>query len=247
MALLQDKVIIVAGGSGLIGRAIVEHAKKEGATVINADIAAKSDIAAGEWQFDITSEESVTALKDAVVKHCGRIDGFVTCVFPHTQDHRLPFEDMPAETWRKNVDLHLNGYALCAKVILGQMRKQQAGSFVNIGSIYGVVAPDYALYEGIENLANPAVYGAVKGGIIQMTRHLASFYGAFNVRVNTVSPGGIFDSHDKTFVERYAKKVMLKRMGTPDDIAGPVAFLLSDSAQYVTGHNLMADGGFVSM
>lgn len=247
MSLLQDKIIIIAGGSGLIGRAIVDHARKEGATVINADIAAQNNLEHGEYQFDIASEDSVNKLSDAVVKQYGRIDGFVTCVYPHTADHRLPFEEMPADTWKKNVDLHLNGFALCAKIILRQMRKQKSGSFVNIGSIYGVVGPDYSIYEGNEGLASPVVYGAIKGGIIQMTRHLASFYGGHGVRVNTVSPGGIFDSHDKAFVERYQRKTMLKRMGVPKDIAGPVAFLLSDDAAYITGHNLMVDGGFVAM
>ena len=112
---------------------------------------------------------------------------------------------------------------------------------------YGVVGPDYSMYEGQEHLMNPPVYGAIKGGIIQMTRHLASLYGRKGIRVNTVSPGGIFDSHEPQFIERYNKKTMLGRMGKPEDIAGPIAFLLSDAASYITGHNLMVDGGFVSM
>lgn len=245
---LKNKVIIVAGGSGLIGKAIVAEAKKLGATVINADITCQSDLDHGEYQFDIGDEVSIVALRDAVVKKHGRIDGWVNTAFPRTDDHRVPFEQMPAETWRKNVDLHLSGYTFCSRAALVQMGKQGSGSLINIGSIYGMVGPDYNMYkDGMEHLMNPPLYGAIKGGIIQLTRHLASLYGPKGVRVNTVSPGGIYDSHDKQFVERYKVKTMLGRMGKPEDIAGPVAFLLSDSAQYITGHNLMVDGGFVSM
>lgn len=244
---LQDKVIVVAGGSGLIGRAIVNETRRLGGTVVNADLTAKRDLKHGEYPFDIGDETSILALRDAVVAEHGRIDGWVNCVYPHTSDHRAPFPEMSAAAWRQNVDLHLNGFAFCARAALEQMKAQRSGSLVNIGSIYGVVGPDYALYDGLEHLTNPVVYGAIKGGIIQMTRHLASLYGSSGVRVNAVSPGGIFNEHDKVFVERYSAKTMLRRMGNPEDIAGPVAFLLSDAARYVTGHNLMVDGGFTAL
>lgn len=244
---LQEKIIVVTGGSGLLGKAIVAEITKRGGIAVNADIAVKKDLSKGEYAFDIADETSILELRDAVVKHHGRIDGWVNTVYPRTKDYRTSFEEMPADSWRENVDLHLNGFAFCNRAALTQMKKQQSGSVVNIVSIYGVVAPDYAIYEGLEGMSNPVVYGAIKGGILQLSKYLASLYGPDGVRVNSLSPGGIFDNQNPVFVERYNAKTMLKRMGTPQDVAEPVTFLLSDSARYITGHNLMVDGGFVSM
>jgi NAD(P)-dependent dehydrogenase (short-subunit alcohol dehydrogenase family) len=123
------------------------------------------------------------------------------------------------------------------------MKKQGSGSIVNIGSTYGVVSPDFTVYDGTE-MTSPAAYTAIKGGVINFTRYLAAYFGKHGVRANCVSPGGIFDNQNPIFVKNYEHKVPLKRMGKPSDIAGPVAFLLSDDAAYVTGHNLMADGGW---
>ena len=244
---LQKKIVVVTGGSGRIGRAIVASIRELGGVAVNADLAASNDLTHGEQSVDIGDEASILRLRDTVVQHHGRIDGWVNCAYPRTDDFRMPFEEIPAASWRKNVDLHLSGYALCCRAALTQMKKQGSGSLVNIASIYGVVAPDFAIYEGMEHTTSPAVYSAIKGGILQLTKYLAALYGPHGVRVNAVSPGGIFDRHDPVFVERYNAKTMLRRMGTPEDIAGPVAFLLSDSAAYITGHNLMVDGGFVEM
>jgi NAD(P)-dependent dehydrogenase (short-subunit alcohol dehydrogenase family) len=123
------------------------------------------------------------------------------------------------------------------------MKEQKSGSVVNIGSTYGVVGNDFTIYENT-NMNPPSEYPAIKGGIINLTRYLASLYGKHNVRVNSVSPGGIFDHQPEPFVKAYEKRVPLKRMGNPDDIAPPVSFLLSEGAKYITGHNLMVDGGW---
>lgn len=244
---LQNKIIVVTGGSGRIGRAIVSSIRSLGGIAVNADLTASDDLPHGDYSLNIGDESSIFRLRDAVVEHHGRIDGWVNCAYPRTEDFRAQFEEVPADSWAANVNLHLNGYALCCRGALTQMKKQGSGSVVNIASIYGVVAPDFAMYEGMESTTSPAVYSAIKGGIIQLTKYLASLYGHYGIRVNTVSPGGIFDKHDPVFVKRYSAKTMLKRMGTPEDVTGPVTFLLSDSAQYITGHNLMVDGGFVEM
>jgi NAD(P)-dependent dehydrogenase (short-subunit alcohol dehydrogenase family) len=123
------------------------------------------------------------------------------------------------------------------------MKAQQSGAIVNIGSTYGVVSPDFTVYDGTE-MTSPAAYTAIKGGVINFTRYLAAYFGKHGIRANCVSPGGIFDNQNPVFVKNYEHKVPLHRMGKPSDIAGPVAFLLSDDAAYVTGHNLMADGGW---
>jgi len=123
------------------------------------------------------------------------------------------------------------------------MKKQGFGSLINMSSIYGLVGPDFTIYEGTD-MTMPAAYAAIKGGLNNLTRYLASYYGVSQVRINTVSPGGILDNQPKSFVDNYNKKVPLKRMGNPKDIVSAVYYLLSDEANYVTGHNLVVDGGW---
>jgi NAD(P)-dependent dehydrogenase (short-subunit alcohol dehydrogenase family) len=126
------------------------------------------------------------------------------------------------------------------------MKPQGQGCIVNIASIYGVVGNDWTIYEGTNMVSAPA-YSAIKGGIINFTRYLAALYGQDGIRVNCVSPGGIFDHQPESFVKAYEKKTPLKRMGSPKDIAPAVSFLLSKNAGYITGHNLIIDGGWTSI
>jgi NAD(P)-dependent dehydrogenase (short-subunit alcohol dehydrogenase family) len=123
------------------------------------------------------------------------------------------------------------------------MKEQKKGSIVNISSIYGVVGPDFGVYEGTE-MTLPAAYSAIKGGIINFSRYLAAYLGPNGVRVNCISPGGIFDNQNPVFVENYNKKVPMKRMGLPIDISPAVTFLLSEEASYITGQNIAIDGGW---
>lgn len=246
---LKNKIIVVTGGLGLLGSAMVKHIRNEGGTAICTDIACKDDLKNGQCRIDITDEVSVRAAASAIVKQFGKLDGWVNNAYPRSPAFRLPFEEQPQKDFELNLVSHLGGYALCARVSLAQMRLQGFGSLVNMGSIYGCVAPDPRLYEGMESIASPTVYAAIKGGIIQMTRSLAALYGQYGIRVNAVSPGGIVDERkqDKAFIERYAHRVPLGRMGTPDDVAPAVVFLLSDAARYITGHNLLVDGGWTAV
>ncbi len=246
MTSLTNKIFVLTGGSGLIGKDILTRIRENGGIVINADIAVATDVENGEVQTDITNEASVRSLIYQVVAKHGRIDGWINNAYPRTSDWGLRMEDLPYESWQKNVDLQLNSYYLCCKLVAEQMKLQNGGSIVNITSIYGVVGPDFTVYEGTD-LVNPIAYSAIKGGVINLTRYLASYLGGYNIRVNCVSPGGIFDNQNPVFVRNYEKKVPLKRMGKPQDIGGPVAFLLSDDAGYITGHNLLVDGGWTAV
>jgi NAD(P)-dependent dehydrogenase (short-subunit alcohol dehydrogenase family) len=238
---LKDKVFVVTGGNGLLGKQIISRLRNAGAVAIAADINVEN--ASDEVYIDITSEGSVQQVIQTIMKQHGKIDGWVNNAYPRTKDWGNKLEDVPFESWRKNVDMHLNGYFICSKLALEQMKVQQSGSLINMSSIYGIVAPDFTVYEGTE-MTMPAAYSAIKGGIVNLTRYLAAYYGQYQVRVNTVSPGGIFDNQNEIFVNNYNKKVPMKRMGSADDIAAAVHFLLSDDSSYVTGHNFVVDGGW---
>ena len=195
---------------------------------------------------DITSEESVNDLINIVIERYLKIDGLVNNAYPRTKDWGTKFEEIPLLSWKKNVDMQLNSVFLLCQKALSQMVKQQYGSIVNIGSIYGVVGNDFTIYEGYGG-TSPAAYCAIKGGIINFSRYLASYFGKYGIRVNCVSPGGIKDNQHPSFIERYEYKSPLKRMGKPEEIAPAISFLLSDESSFITGHNLMVDGGWTAI
>jgi NAD(P)-dependent dehydrogenase (short-subunit alcohol dehydrogenase family) len=242
--LLKDKVVIVTGGSGLIGKAIITHLTNEGAVVVNADISLEGKAGGLEYFVDINNPESIKSVIDCVIAEHKTLDGFVSNAYPKPKGYGTQsFTGTSHQQWSEFVHTNLNGYYLCAYYALEAMKKRGVkGSFVNVASIYGYLAPDFNLYENT-TMNFPGEYTLVKGGIINFTRFLAATYGKDGIRVNAVSPGGIFNHQDPIFMERYNKKVMLGRMGDPREVAEPIAFLLSDHASYVTAHNLIIDGG----
>lgn len=238
---IKDKIIVVTGGNGLLGRNIVNSLNREGAIAICADIS--NDMNNESIFLDITKEESISdCIKNLIIRY-GKIDGWINNAYPRTSDWGNKFEDIKYESWRTNIDKHLNGYFLCSKYILEQMKNQGFGSLINMSSIYGLIGPDFSIYNGTE-MTMPAAYSAIKGGITNLTRYLASYYGKYNVRINTISPGGIFDNQPSEFVEKYCNKVPLNRMGNPSDIVGAIHFLMSIESSYITGQNFVIDGGF---
>ena len=243
---LKGKIIVVTGGSGLIGRSIIKNIVSNGAIAINAEINVIDNLDEGIVNCDVTDVNSVKKCIEKVVEKYNVIDGWVNNAYPRTADWGTKFEDIPLTSWQKNVDLQLNSIFICAQEILRIMKNQQFGSIVNISSIYGTVGPDFTIYEGT-NMTMPAAYSAIKGGIVNFSRYLASYYGPYGIRVNCVSPGGILDQQDDLFVKQYEKKVPMRRMGLPEDIAPSISFLLSDETKYITGQNLIIDGGWNSI
>lgn len=239
---LKDKVIIVTGGSGLLGREIVSDLMLKGAMAINADINEDTDLKKNNFKIDITSEKSIVDGLETISKYYGKIDGLVNNAYPRTEDWGTKFEDISYKSWQKNVDIQMNSTFLFIQKLMPELLKTK-GSIVNMASIYGVVGNDMTIYENT-NIGTAAQYSAIKGGVINLTRYLASYYGKQGVRLNCVSPGGIFDNQDALFVSNYEKKVPLGRMGTPNDIAPVVSFLLSEEAKYITGQNIIVDGGW---
>ncbi|MEO6901889.1 MAG: oxidoreductase [Bacteroidia bacterium] len=243
---LKNKVIVVVGGDGMLGREFLKQIVENGGIAINADINQQSNLEEHTFNCDITDEKSIANLIDNVLKKWNRIDGWVNSAYPRTEDWGKKIDNIVFDSWKKNIDMHLNGYFIASKLAIDAMLPKKQGSLINIASIYGVVGPDFTIYEGTE-MTMPVAYSAIKGGLINLTHYLASYYGKVSIRVNTISPGGIFDNQPASFVEKYNKKVPLKRMGTPQDIAPAVVYLLSDSASYVTGHNLIIDGGWTAI
>lgn len=254
---LKNKVAFVNGGAGLIGERIVEHFASAGAKVVLLDINKKKSseiIERLELQgadvvyenFDITKLDAIDKTLELLQKKYKRIDVWVNTSFPRTADWGKKIEDFPLESFQKNVSMHLNSYSWISRKVCMIMKKQSGGSLINFGSIYGVNGANFNIYEGTK-MTSAFAYSAIKGGIVNLSRYLASYFGEFGVRVNTICPGGIFDNQDPVFVKNYSKQTALKRMGTPEDIAPTVLFLASDASRYITGATIMVDGGWTAI
>jgi NAD(P)-dependent dehydrogenase (short-subunit alcohol dehydrogenase family) len=244
---LSGRVIAITGGQGLIGGAVAQAVRASGARVLALDIAtAQSSDGIEAEVFDITDiEQRTERLADLEARH-GRIAGWVNCAYPRTADWALKLEDIPAASWQMNIDRHLNAYCLWSSTVAEHMASHGGGSIVNLASIYGMVGPDFTVYKGTQ-MTMPAAYAAIKGGVIAYGRYLSSYFGNAGVRVNTVSPGGVFDNQAESFVQRYNQRLPLGRMAKVNEIAWPIVFLLSDASSYVTGENLAVDGGWTAI
>lgn len=241
--ILKNKVIIVTGGSGLLGKAFISELKNEGAITINADINVDTDLNKGLVRVDVTNVDNIEWAVNEIIHHFGRIDGLVNNAYPRTKDWGTKFEELLPASWSKNVEMQLNSYVYFTQKVLQKIASDAKCNIVNIASIYGVLGNDLNIYEGTEVNTVPE-YSAIKGGIINFSRYLASYYGKRGVRINVVSPGGIFNDQDPLFVKNYNKKCPMGRMGNPEDVSPTVAFLLSDKAKYITGQNIIVDGGW---
>ena len=253
---LSPKVAVVAGGSGLIGKEVSRALAEAGAFVYVAEANAalaeqtvvalqKQNLEAAVLPLDVTSKHSVTSCLQKILQEKHRVDIWVNAAYPRTADWGIKFEKVPEESFQKNVDFQLTSHIVIAQKVLEQMKLQGGGTMVNFGSTYGIVGPNFNIYEGTE-MTMPAAYAAIKGGIINFTRYLAAYYGKYNIRVNSISPGGVFNNQDPAFVKRYGGLTPLGRMAEPPEIAAPVLFLCSEASSYMTGQNLVVDGGWTA-
>jgi len=254
---LEGKVTFVTGGVGLLGKEVTKALADAGGKVIILEIDQKK---AEEFKqqlklegcdveveiFDVTALEQIDQSIDNLYKKYGKLDIWVNAAYPRTPDWGEKVENLSLKSFQKNVEMHLNSYSWISRKVCLIMKEQKGGSLINFGSIYGVVGNDFTVYEGT-TMSSPMGYSAIKGGIINLSRYLASYFGEYNVRVNTICPGGVFDNQNETFVKNYSKKTPLKRMCNPDEVAGAVLFLASDASSYVTGISLMVDGGWTAV
>ncbi|MFD2514248.1 SDR family oxidoreductase [Pontibacter locisalis] len=244
---LKDKVIIVTGSGGLIGAEVVSCLIEHGSKVIGLDVHNENENT-DFYNCDITNYDQLDEVLDKIGSKYGRIDGLVNLAYPRTKDWGVKFEAEPLSSWQTNVEIQLNSVFYICQKVLKVMKEQKSGSIVNTGSIYGVVGNDFTIYEDFGG-TSPAAYSAIKGGVINFSKYLASYYGKYNIRVNCISPGGVLDESKQhpSFIKKYSDKSPMKRLANPEEMAPPVAFLLSESASYITGHNLMVDGGWTAI
>ena len=246
MNLLKNKIVIVTGGSGLLGKEIVTKLYSEGATVINLDISQQTSDDFRTYNCDITNPAEIDICVSKILEKYKKIDGLVNNAYPRTNDWGKKFEDIELASWQLNLDMQLNSAFYLTQKVSKFMMVNKSGSIINMASVYGIVGPDFGIYEGTA-MTMPAAYSAIKGGLINFTRYLSSYLGPYNVRVNSISPGGIFDNQPTTFVNNYENKVPMRRMGRPEDLSPLVCFLLSYESSYITGQNIAVDGGWTAI
>jgi NAD(P)-dependent dehydrogenase (short-subunit alcohol dehydrogenase family) len=226
---LKNKVVLITGASGLQGPEHVKAFEAAGAIVVATDIAKTKII------LDVTNAQSIEAAVKNIVSQYGRIDVLV--------NNAGATAKQGATDWEQIIKVNLTGTNLCCQIV-GQA--MSAGSIINVSSIYGLVGPDFSIYPGAKYAGKamgvPAAYAASKGGVIALTKYFASLF-APKIRVNCVTPGGIFDNQSPEFVSKYSAKTMLGRMAEKNEVSGTILFLASDLSSYVTGANFVIDGG----
>lgn len=252
---LSGRVVAITGGAGHLGRAFAETAVELGATVALLDVpgrARPAALALGERHLgvdvDLGQPERAGDAIGPVLERCGRLDVLVHCASlvgtTALTGWAVPVEQQTLPAWCKALDVNLSSAFALTQAALPALRAHGNGAVVFVGSIYGVVGPDWRLYEGTD-MGNPAAYAATKGALLQLVRWYASTL-APAVRVNAISPGGIYRNTAEPFLSRYVARTPLQRMGTEEDLKGAFAYLASDLSRYVTGQNLLVDGGWTT-
>lgn len=260
---LAGRLVLVMGGAGILGKQICAALAHSGAKVLVVDrdgdraqavvegicVAAGSSAARG-FACDITDRPSLLDLKKQIEAEFGSVQVLINNAAAKSPNFFEPFESFPVEDWDLVMDVNLKGVMLGCQVFGGAMAQRGQGSIINTLSVYGIVAPDQRIYEGSEYegraINTPAVYSASKAAVWGLTKYLAAYWGTRNVRVNAITPGGVFSGQNDEFVRRYSARVPLGRMASHDEMSGAIVYLASDASSYVTGHNLVVDGGLTA-
>lgn len=255
---LSDKIAIITGGAGLLAS---EHAialSEFGAKVVLADFneekcneavdaLQKQNINAVAKYCDVTKKESWQKLLDEVVNEFGRVDILVNNAGFTNQsksaNYDAAFENFPLEDWNMIMNVNLTGTFLGCQVVGAKMVEQGKGSIINIASLYGVVSPNHRIYPGT-GISQPVAYSVSKHGVIALTKYLATLWAEKGVRVNSLTPGGIFNEHKGLFLERFQQLNPIGRMSNKTELRGGIVYLASDASSHVVGHNLIIDGGW---
>ena len=270
---LTGRVAIVTGGPGLLGKEFCRTLAEAGATVVVADLDAdgvnelttsliKNGFHAMGVATDITQPESVSSMVNETLAMYGRLDILVNsaALDPKFDPQALAemvrqgavsgaFEDYPLEAWKAALDVNLTGMFLCCQAAVKPMLAQgKKGSIINICSTYGLAAPDQRIYqrEGKQTSYKPVYYSVTKAGVLGLTRYLSAYYAGTQIRVNALTPGGVYNNHDEVFLKAYSSRTIMGRMAEKDEMNGALLFLASDASSYMTGSNLVVDGGWTA-
>ncbi len=266
---LDGRVALITGGAGLLGQRYCEALIEAGGRVVVADVDGAraatlahrlGDESALGVAMDVSDAASVQAGVDSAIERFGSLDILVNNAALTVRggserllkDYFAPFESYPQDVWELALGVNLTGMVLCAQAAGRQMLRQGRGVVVNISSTYGVVAPDQRLYEGVRSpyadtsFNTPVSYAVTKSAVLGLTRYLAAYWGRQNIRVNSLTPHGVYDNHDETFVRNFAFRSPLGRMARNDEYRGALLFLVSDASSYMTGANLVVDGGWTA-
>jgi 2-deoxy-D-gluconate 3-dehydrogenase len=261
---LKGRVAVVTGGAGQLGKEFCRTLAEAGASVVVADLAegparvvAESLPRAIHFPLDVTDPASCAALVETTMKALGRLDILVNsaALDPKFDAEALAkgitpgkFEDYPLDQWNAALNVNLTGLFLVTQACVKPMLAQGKGSIINIGSTYGLNGPDQRIYvkDGKRVAYKPAYYTVTKAGVLGFTKYLAAYYAGTEIRVNTLSPGGVFNDHDATFAANYSAKTILGRMARKDEMNGALLFLASDASSYMTGGNVVVDGGWTA-
>lgn len=263
---VKDKVIVITGGFGLIGKSWTKALLERGARVAVLDAHVSEARVAALFpggappgllpvSVDVTRRESIEAALEEVKGKFGVPHGLVnSAAIDAPPDAPLsengPFENYPETSWNKVMDVNVKGVVQCCQVIGGEMARTGRGSIVNIGSTYGIVSPDQRVYDyrrgDGEEFYKPVTYAVSKSALLNLTRYLATYWAPQHVRVNTLSLGGHFNNQDKRFLAAYHARVPMGRMAQEGEYCGSIIFLLSDASSYMTGANLIVDGGWTA-
>ena len=265
---LSSTTAMVTGAVGLLGKEHCHALAAHGATVVAADVderaaaqvaaevAAEHGTRAFGIGFDVTKKDSVVAAQARVESEIGDVHALVNNAAindkfenPEAAAEQSKFENYPLELWQASLQVNVTGMFLCCQVFGARMAKQRRGSIINVASTYGIVGPDQSIYRtpsGEQKFYKTPSYPATKGAVINFTRFLAAYWGEAGVRVNTLSPGGVEAGQDPYFIENYSRRTPLGRMADKSDYRGAVVFLASDASRYMTGANLVVDGGWTA-
>jgi NAD(P)-dependent dehydrogenase (short-subunit alcohol dehydrogenase family) len=262
---LKDKTAIVTGALGLLGKKHCEALAQAGANVVVADLDEGSAEAFAEslgehhggLKVDVTSERSLKTARDKILTRYGSIDILVNNAAindmfenPGLAKELSAFENYPLDAFKKSLDVNVTGVFLASQIFGSVMAEQGGGSVINIASTYGMVGPDQSIYRnecGEQAFYKSPVYPVTKGAVINFTRFLAAYWGHRGVRVNTLSPGGVENAQNEFFIQNYSAKTLLGRMARPGDYQGALVFLASEASAYMTGANLVVDGGWTAI
>lgn len=252
---LKNKIAAVTGGLGILGTVYVQTLAEAGAKVAVFDVAEPSGdhklkklskkFPIKFFKADIAQRPQVENVLKEIKKFWGIPDVLINNAaidFPPDKVGEKP-EEYPIDKWNKMIEVNLTGMLICCQVLGGEMAKNKKGSIINISSHYGIISPDQRIYD---NFFKPVAYSVTKSGVLNLTRYFATYWGEKNVRVNTFTPGGVFNNQNEDFVKKYSQRTPLGRMANREEYRGVILFLASDASSYMTGANLIIDGGWTA-